>query len=166
MMITIIPESYRKVYQLVLKIFECALLSPTYSLHNLLWKLEIQSISEALYLRTEFENDMFLFGKIIFKLRSLFYKNLKRLHHKFSTCRSTLIRFIWDHYYDFSVFSCNVTDAFSSAACIRKSGQKWLKFVHKFEKSSQKILALTRKMDLESRIRTEKEPIKIIYKNW
>ena len=25
-------------------------------------------------------------------MRSLFYKNLKRVHHKFSTCRSTLMR--------------------------------------------------------------------------
>ncbi len=63
MITTIIPESYRKVYQLVMKIFESALLSPTYFLHNPLKKLEIQSMSEALYLRTEFENGMLSFGK-------------------------------------------------------------------------------------------------------
>ena len=63
MIITINPESYRKVYQLVIKIFESALLSPTYCLHNLLQKMEIKSISEALYLRTDSENGMFSFGK-------------------------------------------------------------------------------------------------------
>ena len=32
----------------------------------------------------------FLFGKTILNIRSLSYKNLKRVHHKFSMCRSTL----------------------------------------------------------------------------
>ena len=32
----------------------------------------------------------FLFGKIILRLSSLSYKSLKRVHHKFLTCRSTL----------------------------------------------------------------------------
>ena len=36
MISTIIPENYRNVYQLAMKIFESALLSHTYSPHNLL----------------------------------------------------------------------------------------------------------------------------------
>ena len=50
-------------YHLVLKIFESAILSRTYSSHILLEKLEMQVRSEAMYLRTEFENGMILYSK-------------------------------------------------------------------------------------------------------
>ena len=48
---------------IVMKIFENALLSLPYSLHILLYELKIPSISETLYLGTEFENDRFSFWK-------------------------------------------------------------------------------------------------------
>ena len=54
----IIHENYINFYQLVSNIFESALLSPTYALHIL---LNEQVISEALYLRTEFENWIYSF---------------------------------------------------------------------------------------------------------
>ena len=58
-----------------------------------------------------------------------------------------------------------MTDAFSSDSCIRKSAQKLLHFVHRFEKSSWKILTTTLKMVLESCMRTQNAPNMMIYKN-
>ena len=68
MMITIIPEYYKTFDLLDLKKFEDASLSPTYVLHILLWKLEIQLISEAIYFRTEIKNGIFYFRKTILKI--------------------------------------------------------------------------------------------------
>ena len=53
-----IPANYRNVYQLVMKIFESDLLSPTYFLHNVKWKY---SQYLRLYLRTEFKKATFSF---------------------------------------------------------------------------------------------------------